>query len=190
MDFLFLRQGDAFEEHDGSGCLIEFSSGDLADFFGLGALDAHERCVAKFVAAGLDGEDGGSGQFDGLEPAFFEFALDVEAGVGFLDVENERGMGQTKQLGHDDAGLAVAKIVGLQAGEDEVGIFGLDGRGEQSRDAERVALAEIVASMWMPRSAPLARASRMVDPTRSGPALSTTTSPPCFSLSCSASSSA
>src|SRR5262245_57831479 len=42
--------------------------------------------------------------------------------------------------------------------------------------------------MWMPRSAPFARASLMVCFTRSGPIETATTSPPCFSFSRSASS--
>src|SRR5713226_3127842 len=46
------------------------------------------------------------------------------------------------------------------------------------------------SATWMPRSAPLASASLIVCLTRSGPIESATTSPPCFSLSRSASSSA
>ena len=99
----------------------ELGGGDAAHFFGFGALDAHERGVAQLVAAGLDGEDGGSGQLDVLEPSFFELALDFEAGVVLFDVEDERGVRQAEQFGEDDAGLAVAEVVRLQAGEDEVG---------------------------------------------------------------------
>jgi hypothetical protein len=52
-------------EHDRGGIDGEFRGGDAADFLGFGALDAHQRGVAELVAAGLDGEDGGSGQLDG-----------------------------------------------------------------------------------------------------------------------------
>lgn len=52
-------------------------------------------------------------------------------------------MGKAEQLSHDDAGLTVAEIVGLQACEDEVGVLGFDGRGEQASDAERIALAKV-----------------------------------------------
>src|SRR5436305_3465179 len=52
------------------------------------------------------------------------------------------------------------------------------------------ALARRSCSTWMARSAPRASASRITCATRAGPAEQTTTSPPCFSFSRSASSSA
>ena len=113
--------------------------------FGLGALDAHEGGVAELVAAGLDGEHGGEGHLDFLEPAFFEFALHLEAGLGFFDVQDQRGVRQIENSGKNDAGLAEAEVFGLQSGEDEVGLLGLDGGGEQAGDAEGIAGAEIVA---------------------------------------------
>jgi hypothetical protein len=137
----------------------------LAHFFGLGALDAHQSGVAELVAAGLDGEDGGRGQLDGLEPAFFELALHREAGVGFFDVEDERGMGQAEELGDDDAGLAQAEIFRLQAGEQEVGASRALTAAASRRATERASrVARSSQRMWMARSAPLARASRMTVP--------------------------
>ena len=67
-----------------------------------------------------------------------------EAGVGLFDVEDERGVGHAQELGHDDAGLAVAEVVGLQAGEDEVGALRFGGGGKKLGDAEGVALVEVV----------------------------------------------
>ena len=115
-----------------------------AHFLGLGALDAHQRGVAQLVSAGLDGEHRGQRQFDVLEPAAFELALYVEAGVGLLDGEDERSVRQAEQFGEDHAGLSEAEVVGLQAGQHQVGRFGLDGFGEQPRDRERIELMQVV----------------------------------------------
>ncbi len=145
VDFCFWARAICSSTTTGAAMGARSAAVSLLHFLGLGALDAHQRGVAELVAAGLNGEDGRGGELDGLEPAFFEFALDFDAGFGFLDVEDERGVGQAEEFGDDDAGLAEAEIFRLQAGEDEVGIFLLDGGGEQAGDAERVAGAEIVA---------------------------------------------
>jgi len=84
---------DLIEDDYGGGINGEFGGCYAADFLGFGALDAHEGGVAEFVAAGLDGEDGGGGQVDGLEPAFFELAFDGEAGFGFRGGSAWRGAG-------------------------------------------------------------------------------------------------
>ncbi len=42
--------------------------------------------------------------------------------------------GMPSSSASNNAGLAQAEIVGLQAGEDEVGRFGLDGIGEDAGD--------------------------------------------------------
>ena len=143
--FFLCGQGDLSSDDDGGGGGGEIGGGELLHFFGFGALDAHQRGVAELVAAGLDGEDGGGGELDGLEPAFFELAFDFEAGVGFFDVQDERGVGQAEEFGDDDACLAEAEVFRLQAGEDEVGVLLPGGGGEQARNAEGVAGGEIVA---------------------------------------------
>ncbi len=51
-----------------------------------------------------------------------------------------------KHFGDDDAGLAEAEIVGLEAGQDEVGALRADGFGDEAGNAEGVALAEIFGS--------------------------------------------
>ena len=43
-----------------------------------------------------------------------------------------------------DAGLSVPEIVGLQAGEDQVGRFGFQRRGQQLRGRQRIVCAEVV----------------------------------------------
>ena len=48
-------------------------------------------------------------------------------------------MGDAEQLGEDDAGLAQAEVVGLEAGEDQVGGLGANGLGEQVGEGQRVA---------------------------------------------------
>ena len=53
-------------------------------------------------------------------------------------------MGDLEQFGEDDAGLAVAEVIGLKAGEDQVGVLGADGFGDQAGHAEGVALGEVV----------------------------------------------
>ena len=55
----------------------EIGCGHAADLLGLGALDAHEGCIAQLVAPRLDGEQGGQGKLDGLKPSAFEFAFDL-----------------------------------------------------------------------------------------------------------------
>ncbi len=87
----------------------------------------------------------GVGRADLLEPAFFQFPLDGEAGVGLFYMQDERGVGQVEELGEDDAGLAEAEVFRLEAGEDQVGRFRRDGGGEQAGYAEGVAGAEVVA---------------------------------------------
>ena len=84
-----LRQGNRFQHRESRGRRAELRCRDAAHLLGLGALDAHQRCVAQLVAAGLDGEHGGQRQLDVLEPAALELALHAEAGVGLFDGENE-----------------------------------------------------------------------------------------------------
>jgi hypothetical protein len=94
-------------------------------------------------------------------------------------------------LGQHDAHLRVPLVVGLQAGEHEIEPLVGHGRGQRRGRHERIGRAErIASSTWMARSAPRASASRITCCTRAGPAEQTTTSPPCFSRSRSASSSA
>ena len=40
--------------------------------------------------------------------------------------------GMPEKLGHDDAGLPVAQVVGLKAGQDQVRLLGADGFGKQA----------------------------------------------------------
>jgi hypothetical protein len=105
---LFPGQGELFEDDNGCGRGGEIGCGELLYFFQFGALDAHEGCVAELCAAGLDGEDGGSGELDGLEPAFFKLAFDFDTSICFFDVKDERGVRQAEKFGNDDAGLAEA----------------------------------------------------------------------------------
>ena len=116
----------------------EVGGGDDADFLELGAFDAHEGGVAELVGAGLNGEQGGGGHFDVLEPAVFELAEDLDAGGGDFRLEDECGVGDGEEFGEDDAGLTEAEVVGLEACEDEVGLFVADGGGEEAGDAEGV----------------------------------------------------
>jgi len=121
----------------------------------------------------------GSGISISWNQPFFKLAFDFEAGVGFFDVQDQRRVGQIEHGGKNDAGLAEAEVFGLQSCEDQVGLLGLDGGGEKAGDAQCVAGAEVVGRdmNWRGRR-PWRELSRMVEPTRSGPALTTTTSPP------------
>ena len=87
----------------------------------------------------------GGGQFDRLEPALFELALYLDAGLGLLHVQNQRGVGQAEQFGDNDAGLAQSQIFRLQSGQHQVGILRLCRGGQQPRHAQRIARAQIVA---------------------------------------------
>ena len=51
--------------------------------------------------------------------------------------------GRPSSSGQDDAGLPVAEVVGLQAGEDQVGRFGSERRGQQPRRRQRIERAQI-----------------------------------------------
>jgi hypothetical protein len=51
---------------------------------------------------------------------------------------------QAEQLRQYDAGLSVAEVVGLEAGEDQVGRFGFQRGGEQAGRSERVVGADFL----------------------------------------------
>ena len=53
------------------------SSGDLADFLGLGLFNSHQRGIAQLVDAALDGQHSRKGHADVLEPAVFQLTLDA-----------------------------------------------------------------------------------------------------------------
>src|SRR5262249_41998970 len=103
---------------------------------------------------------------------------------------DDRRVRQAEFLGEDHADLREALVVGLQAGEHEVELLVLHRAARALQGTNASALARPSASTWMARSAPRASASRITCATRAGPAEQTTTSPLCFSLSRSASSSA
>ena len=145
VDFCFCGWAIFSSAAAGAEDCAEIGGGDFAELFCLRFFDSHERGVAELGAAGLDHEHGGQGEFDVLEPAFFEFAFDGDAAVGLLDVEDEGGVRQAHELGHDDTGLAVAEIVRLEAGEDEVGVFLFCSGSEELGNAERVELVQVVA---------------------------------------------
>ena len=110
--------------------------------------------------------------------------------VGCLHLHDDRRVRHAELLGQDDADLAEALIVGLQAGQDQIELLVAHRGGEGVGDHERVGGPEGVRLDVDRASAPRASASRSTCATRAGPAEHTTTSPPCFSLSRSASSSA
>ena len=81
-----------------------------------------------------------------------------------------RGVRQAQQFGQDDAGLPVAQIVGLQAGQDQIRLLRFARlRPASCAIASGSNAGRFSSSMWMARSAPLARASRMVCERASGP---------------------
>ena len=67
-----------------------------------------------------------------LEPAVFKLAQNLDAAIGLFDLEDQCGVGQAEELGEDDSGLAEAEVVGLQAGEDQVGLLVFHSCGEQA----------------------------------------------------------
>ena len=97
-------------------------------------------------------------------------------------------MGQVEEFGDDDAGLAEDEVFRLQAGEKQVGAFGFDAGGQEAGNTKSVAGTEVVAVDVDGAVCALGEGFADGLPTRSGPALTTTTSPPCFSLSWRASS--
>ena len=52
-------------------------------------------------------------------------------------------MGQPHQLGQDHAGLAVAQVVGLQAGQHQVGLLRRERSGQQAGGAQRIECAHL-----------------------------------------------
>ena len=118
-----LRHIDAIEP-DRSGCRLgQLRRGNSSDLFGLRLLDAHQRGVAQLRRAGLNRQQRGQRHFDMLKPAVFQFALHLDPAAVRFDVHDDRGVRQPHHFGQDDAGLAVAEIVGLQAGQDQIGLL-------------------------------------------------------------------
>ena len=76
-------------------CACRSPPRNAPDLFGLRFLDAHQSGVAQFRRAGLDGQQRGQRHFDVLEPAVFEFTLDLDSGLERFDI-------------HDDAWRAAA----------------------------------------------------------------------------------
>jgi len=116
----------------------------VASSFFLGGHDAFEGGVADFVDAGLNGKDGGERAFEVLEPAGFEFALELQCAAGDFDGHDDGGVGTIEERGEEDAGLAETVVVALEAGEDEVGVFFLDGGGEGFCGTKGIELREII----------------------------------------------
>ena len=58
-------------------------------------------------------------------------------------LHDDGGVRQPEQLGQNHAGLPVAQVVGLQAGEDKIRRFGLDGGGQQTRAPKRIEGAHV-----------------------------------------------
>ena len=52
-----------------------------------------------------------------------------------FDGHDDGGVGAAEKFGEQHAGLAEALVVTLQAGEDQIEIFGLDRGGERARGA-------------------------------------------------------
>ena len=71
----------------------------------------------------------GKGALEVLEPASFQFALELQFVVGDFDGHDDRGVRTIEERGQEDAGLAELVVVALQAGEDEVYFFFFDGGG-------------------------------------------------------------
>ncbi len=90
----------------------------------------------------MDGEHGGEREFNPLEPAGFEFALEFEAGRDDLDGHDDGGVRAAQEFGEENARLAEALVVALKAGEDQVEIFRLEGRGHGTGRGQRVELEE------------------------------------------------
>ena len=129
---------------------------------------------------------------DPLEPAALELALHAQPCAPVdLHFHDDRRVRHAELLGEHDADLREALIVGLEAGQDEIDLLVLERRGERVGDAERVGRRQRVA-LDVNRAIGAARerlANHLRDARRARPS-TTTTSPPCFSLSRSASSSA
>src|ERR1019366_5705768 len=98
----------------------------------------------ELVAAGLDGEQRGQRHVDVLKPAVFQLTLYAQAGGDGFDLHDDGRVGDAEEFGQDNAGLAEAEVVGLQAGEDKVGRLGADGVGEELGEGEGTSLGEVV----------------------------------------------
>ncbi len=61
-----------------------------------------------------------------LEPAIFELAFHLDRAALYFHLHDDGGVRDAQQFGQHDAGLAEAKVIRLQAGEDEIGLFVLD----------------------------------------------------------------
>src|SRR5580704_9254572 len=125
----FLRNVDALDFLSGRVWHIQRAAIYSRDFLFLGGHDAFQRGVARFVDPGLNGERGGQRQFDVLEPAGFEFALELHVIFDDFNGHDDGGMRAAEKFGKQHASLAEALIVALQAGEYQIEILGLDRGG-------------------------------------------------------------
>ena len=112
--------------------------GDAPHLFALGLLDAHQGGIAQLADARLDGEQRRQRHFHVLEPAVLQLALHADAARALFHLHDDGGVRHGQQLGENHAGLAVAQVVGLQAGENEVRVFALQRRRQEPRAGQRI----------------------------------------------------
>ena len=105
----------------------------FAQRLGFGLLDPDQGRVAQLVDPRLDGQHRRQRQVDKLKKAGFQFPLHTDAAVSFFNLHNDGRMRQSENLGQNHARLRISVIVRLQAGEDQVKFFILDGGRDRPR---------------------------------------------------------
>ena len=115
-----------------------FVEAHLAQRLVLGLLDADQRGIAQLVDARLNGQHRGQRHLHILKEAALQLALHADAAVLGFDLHDDGGVRPAQQLRQQHAGLRIAEVVRLQAGEDQVEGFILDRRGKGARNVEGV----------------------------------------------------
>ena len=70
--------------------------------------------------------------------------MSFSAALDDFDGHDDRGVRAAEKFGEKNARLAEALVVALQAGEDQIEIFGFDGGGERTGRGERIELEKFV----------------------------------------------
>src|SRR5436305_67184 len=109
---------------------LNFSHRHLPQRLVLSLFDADQGSVAQLVDAALYSQHRRQRHLHMLEISRFQFALYLNATLHLFDLHDDGGVRPSQQFRQNHAGLRIAVIIGLQAGEDEVELLILDGSSE------------------------------------------------------------
>ena len=110
---------------------------DFLNLFLLRRHDSLQRRIANLADARLNCQQCGLWHRVPLIPTAFQFALDAQLFASRINLNNNRGVRQPKNLGEDHTCLTITVIVGLKAGHNQVGLFVADGLSQNAGGSKR-----------------------------------------------------